>query len=107
MKNMIKRSSKDKRSVIISDEYLSESGIQGGNVLGEHIALFSFIIGIPLLLIGIYGLINMLFGWGFPTNTAIIILVIFVIINGLFMTRGGYTIYRDKKAMRCSIRLIF
>ena len=90
------KSSKDKRSVIMSDKFLSESGIQGGNVLGEHIVLFSFILGIPLLVIGVYGLLNILFGWGFPTNNAIIILVLLVTIIGLLMTIGGYSIYRCK-----------
>jgi len=93
---MNEKSSKNKGSVIMSDKYLSESGIQGGNVIGEHIALFSFIIGIPLLIIGIYGLLNMFFGWGFPTNSAIIILVLLVIIIDILMTLGGYTIYKSK-----------
>ena len=97
---MIKKSSKDKRSVIMSDEYLSESGIQGGNVLGEHLALFSFIIGIPLLIIGMYGLLSILFDWGFPTNNAIIILVLLVITIGLLMTIGGFNIYRIKQEKR-------
>lgn len=57
---MNKKSSKHKRSVIMSDKYISESGIQGGSVLGEHLALFSYIIGIPLLVIGIYGILNIL-----------------------------------------------
>ena len=90
------KSSGDKRSVIMTDKYISESGIQGGNILGEHIALLSLIIGVPLLLIGIYGLLNMMFDWGFPVNNAVIILVFLVIIIGFLMTVGGYTIYKEK-----------
>ena len=82
---------------IESDKYIGESGVQGGNIIGEKIVLFSFIIGIPLLIIGIYGLINMLFDLGFPKNMAIIILVLVVFIIGLLMTIGGYNIYRVKQ----------
>jgi hypothetical protein len=64
----------------MSDKYLSESGLQGGNVLGEHLSLFSLILGIPLLIIGFYGLLNILFGWGFHTNSAIIFLVLIVLL---------------------------
>jgi len=37
-----------------------------------------------------------LFGWGFPTNSAILILVLLVFIIGLLMTIGGYSIYITK-----------
>ena len=97
---MNKKTSKGDNTVIMSDKYISESGVQGGKVIGEHIALGSFIIGIPLLIIGIYGLLNMLLGWGFPTNSAIIILVLLVIIIGLLMTIGGYNIYRTKNVKK-------
>ena len=93
---MIKKSPKDKRAVIMSDEYITESGIQGGKALGDHIAVFSLIIGIPFLIVGIYGFLNILFGWGFPTNLAIIILVLLVLIIGFLMTLGGITIYKTK-----------
>jgi hypothetical protein len=58
--------------------------------------LFSYIIGIPLLVIGIYGILNILIGWGFPTNNAIIIFVLLIFIIGLLMTIGGYTINNSK-----------
>ena len=35
---------------IIMHEDLKESGLQGGKVIGNNLALFSFIIGIPLLI---------------------------------------------------------
>jgi hypothetical protein len=93
---MNKNTFKGDKTVIMSDEYISESGVQGGHVIGEKIELFSFIIGIPLLIIGLYGLFNMLFGFGFPNNMANIILVLVVFFIGLFMTIGGYSFYRNK-----------
>ena len=93
---MNKKTSKEDNTVIMSDKYISESGVQGGKIVGEHLALGCFIFGIPLLIIGIYGLLNMLFGWGFPTNSAIIILVLLVFIIGLLLTIGGYNIYGTK-----------
>ena len=93
---MNKKTKKEDNAVIMSDKYLSESGVYGGKIIGEHLALGSLIFGIPLLIIGLYGLINMLFGWGIPTDIAIIILVLLVFIIGLLMTIGGYSIYRSK-----------
>lgn len=94
---MRKKKSEEDNTVIMSDKYLSESGVQGGKILEENLALFSFIIGIPLLAIGTYALLNMLFGWGFPTNNAVIIGVLLVIAIGLLMTIGGYNIYKSKQ----------
>ena len=71
-------------------EDIKESGLQGGKVLGNHLALFSFIIGIPLLILGLFAIANMLLGLGFPTNNAIIILVFVVTSIGILMTIGGY-----------------
>lgn len=82
-------------AVIMSDKYISESGAQGGKALGDNIVLFSLILGIPLLIIGLYALLSMLFGV-YPTNTAIIIAVILVTVIGLLMSIGGYSIYRTK-----------
>ena len=93
---MNKKTTKKDNTVIMSDKYISESGVQGGKIIGEHLALGSLIFGIPMLIIGLYGLINMLLGWGSPTNSAIIILVLLVIFIGLLMTLGGYSIYRSK-----------
>ena len=97
---MSKKTRKGDNTVIMSDKYISESGAQGGKVIGEQIVLVSFIIGIPLLTIGTYALLNILFGWGFPTNNAVIILVLLVFIIGLLMTIGGYSIYRTKNVKK-------
>jgi hypothetical protein len=92
---MNKKSTKKDNTVIMSDKYISESGVQGGKVIGEHIVLGSFIVGIPLLLIGLYAIFSILVG-SFPTNTAIIILVLLVTVIGLLMTIGGFSIYITK-----------
>jgi hypothetical protein len=99
-KNLNKKISKEDNTVIMSDKYLSESGVQGGKVIGEHIALGSLIFGIPLFVIGLWALINMLFGEGFPTNSAVIILVLLVIVIGLLLIIGGYNIYRTKNVKK-------
>ncbi len=93
---MNKKTSKEDNTVIMSDKYLSESGVQGGKVIGEHIALGSFIIGIPFLIIGLIALFGMLFGFVFPTHTAGIIAVLLVTVIGLLLVIGGYNIYRTK-----------
>jgi hypothetical protein len=78
---------------IIMHKDLKESGLQGGKAIGNNLSLISFIIGIPLLILGIYGLI-MLFGFGYNLNLANIILVIMVMIIGALLTIGGYFIHR-------------
>jgi len=83
---------KVERDVIMHKD-LKESGLQGGKVIGNNLSLISFIIGIPLLILGIYGLI-MLFGFGYNLNLANIILVRLVIIIGALLTIGGYFIHR-------------
>jgi len=80
----------------MSDEYLSESGVQGGKIIGEHLALGSFIVGIPFLIIGLIALICMFLGFGFPTHTAGIIGALLVTVIGLLLVIGGYNIYRTK-----------
>ena len=92
---MNKKATKKYNTVIMSDKYISESGVQGGKVIGEHIVLGSFIVGIPLLLIGLYSIFSMLLG-SFPTNTAILILVLLVTVIGLLMVIGGFSIYITK-----------
>jgi divalent metal cation (Fe/Co/Zn/Cd) transporter len=84
------------KETIDADKYIAESGVQGGKILGEKIVLFSFIVGIPLLIIGLYGLISILFDLGFPNNMATIILALVVFIIGFLLTIGGYNIYRTK-----------
>jgi len=93
---MPKKTSKEDNTVIMSDEYLSESGVQGGKIIGDKLVLGCFIMGIPFLIIGLLALFNMLFGLGFPTNTAIIILALVLTAMGLLLTFAGCTIYRTK-----------
>ena len=81
------------RDIVFSKD-IKEAGLEGGKAIGDKLALFSFIIGIPLLIIGLYGLFSMLFGFGFPMNMAIIILVLLVNAIGLLLIIGGYFIYR-------------
>jgi len=86
-----------KRSVVTSDKYLSESGLQGGKILGDHITLASFIIGIPFLIIGLIAMIGIIFDLGFPNNAAIIIAVLLITVIGLLLVIGGYAMYKTKK----------
>jgi hypothetical protein len=81
---------------IESDKYIRDSGVQGGKIIGEKLALGCFIIGIPFLIMGLIVLFNMLFGFGFPTNKATIIAALLLTFIGLLLTIGGYTIYRVK-----------
>jgi hypothetical protein len=81
------------RDIIMHDD-LKDSGLQGGKVIGDKLALLSFIIGIPILAIGLYVSLNMIFGFGFEVNMATIILVIIVNVLGLLFIIGGYNIYR-------------
>jgi len=74
---------------------IKEAGLEGGKAIGNNLPLLSFIIGIPLLIIGLYAIISMLFGFGFPINMATIILIFLVNIIGLLMIIGGYFIYSD------------
>ncbi len=97
---MNKKSLKDNSTIIKSDKYLSESGVQGGKIIGEHIVLGSLIFGIPLLIMGLIGLF-MLFGLEYPTiNTANIIVVLLLTIIGILLILGGYNIYRIKNTKK-------
>jgi hypothetical protein len=78
------------------DKNIRDSGVQGGKIIGEKLALGAFIIGIPFLIMGLYALFNMLFGFGFPTNTADIIAALLFTVIGLLLIIGGYFIYRSK-----------
>jgi len=79
---------------IMMHKDLKEAGLQGGKTISDKLAIFSFVIGIPLLVIGLYALFNMFFGLGFDINLATIILVIIVNALGLLLIIGGYNIYR-------------
>ena len=88
--------SKKSRAVIISDKYISESGVQGGKAVAEHISLLSLILGIPFLIIGVITLIGIFFNLGFPSNAAIIIGAVLITIIGLLLTIGGYFVSSSK-----------
>jgi len=92
---MSKKTFEKNKTVIMSDKYLSESGVQGGKIIGEHLALGSFIVGIPFLIIGLITLFSIVFDF-FITNTAVIIAALLLIAIGLLLIIGGYFIYRDK-----------
>ena len=79
---------------IIMHKELKESGLQGGKVLGEKLSLFGLIMGLPMLIIGLYTIFNMLFNFGFPINMANIILAFLIFLIGLLLTLGGYFIYK-------------
>jgi len=74
-------------------EDIEESGLQGGKTLGDHLYLLSFVIGIPMLIVGVLSCVNMLFNMGMIINSATIILVIITTIIGALMTIGGYFLY--------------
>ncbi|VVB61472.1 Uncharacterised protein [uncultured archaeon] len=93
---MNKTTSEENNTIIESDKYLSESGVQGGKIIGEHLSLGCFIMGIPFFIIGIYVLLNMFFGFGYPTNTAIIIGALLSFVIGLLLIIAGYSIRRAK-----------
>jgi len=94
----MKQKKKEDHTVIMSDEYLEESGIQGGKAIAEHISLGSLIIGIPFLIVGCIALIAIASNMGFPSNAAILIASILITIIGLLLVIGGYMVYRDKHA---------
>ena len=81
---------------IILHEDIKISGLQGGKVIANKLCLFSFLMGIPLLLIGLYGLLSMIFDLGFPMNRATFILVMVVLSLGTLFTLGGYFLYMKK-----------
>lgn len=99
---MNKKTTKQDNTVIMSDKYISEAGVQGGKIIAEKLVLGCFIIGIPLFSVGIFSLFYMLFVSGPPKNWSIILYVFgpqtLGIIIGLLLIISGYFIYRDKHA---------
>ncbi len=93
---MVKGTSKKAKGVLMGDKYISESGVQGGRVIADHISLLSFILGIPFFLIGVITLIGIFFDFGFQTNLAIIIGAFLITVIGFLLVIGGYFIYKDK-----------
>ena len=95
MKKKQWKATKVERDIIMHDD-IRVSGLQGGKIIGNKLALFSFIMGIPLLLIGLFGLSIMIFDLGFPMNNAVLLLVLVVIALGSLFTIGGYLLYKEK-----------
>ena len=93
---MAEKASKKAKGVLMGDKYISESGVQGGRVIADHISLLSFILGIPFLLIGVISLIGIFFDLWFQSNLAIILGAVLITIIGLLLVIGGYFIYTDK-----------
>ncbi len=58
---------KSEENNIELDKNIRGSSVQGVKIIGEKLSLGSFLIGMPLLILGLYGLFSMLFGFGFPT----------------------------------------
>ncbi len=81
---------------IIMHEDIEESGLEGGKVIAEKLALLSFVLGIPLLAVGLWALSSMILGLGFPVNNATIIMGLLVMVIGLLLVTGGFFLYRDK-----------
>ena len=94
MENKKPWKTKIERDVIMHED-IKVSGLQGGKIIANKLALFSFIMGIPLLLIGLYGLFNMILDLGFHMNNATLILVLVVISLGSLFTIGGCSLYKN------------
>jgi len=80
---------------IIMHEDLKVSGLQGGKVIGNNLALFSFLIGIPFILVGLYAVFSMILDLGFPVNPATIILVLVILSIGGLSTIAGYFLWKN------------
>lgn len=93
---MNKSTSKEDKTVIMSDKYISESGVQGGKVLGENIVLGSLIFGIPFLIMGLIGLFMLFFFETIAANTTNIILMLLLFVIGLLLIIGAYNFYSTK-----------
>jgi len=93
---MAKKSSKNHRAVIMSDKYISESGVQGGKAIADHITLASYIIGIPFLLLGVYAITSIIFNLGFPRHAAGVIAAVLVFVIGLLLVVGAYNIQKTR-----------
>ena len=84
----------------MSDEYLMESGVQGGKIIAEKLVWGYFLIGIPLFAIGIFSWFYMVFVSGVPSDWPIVLYILnpqtLATIIGLILIIGGYFVYRDK-----------
>ncbi len=80
-----------------SDKNIRDSGIQGGKIIGEKLAEASFLIGVTFFIIGVFALVSIAVGLGYPLNTAAIIAALLVTIIGLLLIVGGYAIQKAKR----------
>jgi hypothetical protein len=94
------KASKEDRTVIRSDKYLSESGVQGGKIIGEHLALGSFIFGASFFIIGLFSLCYMVFVIGYSRDMPLILIFLspqsLATMIGLLLLIGGFFVYKDK-----------
>ncbi len=90
---MNSKSAADKRGVMMSDKYLSESGLQGGKVLGIHMWLVCFVVGIPFFIVGLIALVGVSFEVGFPTNSAFVFASVLVTVIGALLIFSGYSLH--------------
>jgi hypothetical protein len=92
---MSKKTPNEDNTVILSDKYLSESGVQGGKIIAEHLALGCFLVGTPLFIIGLFSLLV----FGVPQDMPIILILLsppsLVMIIGVSLIIGGCFMYRD------------
>lgn len=81
----------------MSDKYLSESGLQGGKVLGKHMYLVCFVLGIPFLGIGLIALVGIAFEFGFPSNSAFVLASVLITVIGGLLVFSGYSLCQSKE----------
>jgi len=94
---MNQKSAGDKRGVMMSDKYLSESGLQGGKVLGIHLWLVCLVGGIPFFSIGVIALIGVVFEVGFPTNSAFVFASVLLTVIGALLMFSAYSLHYSKE----------
>lgn len=103
---MSKNTPKD-NTVITSDKYISESGLQGGKILAEKLVLVCFAIGIPLFSIGLFLLLYFIFISGFPENWPMALYIFnppsLALIIGLILIIGGYFAHKDKNPKKVDL----
>lgn len=95
--SMNQKSAGDKRGVMMSDKYLSESGLQGGKVLGIHLWLVCLVGGIPFFSIGVIALIGVVFEVGFPTNSAFVFASVLLTVIGALLMFSAYSLHYSKE----------
>jgi hypothetical protein len=92
------------RTVILSDKDLSESGVQGGKIIAEHLVVGSFLFGFSFLGIGLFSLFYMVFVTGLPKNLSLILLMFspqsLAIIIGVLLLIGASFMYRAKQSTK-------